>query len=74
VEDLRRYRPDFVAVDRRQIKQALPDGFDILHFYASDPSFEKAWRAYSLDRTIPGWDIYARTLPSSAGSAAGATR
>ncbi len=80
VEDLQRYRPDFVAVDRhrdllrRQVEQARPDGFDILRFYDSDPAFAEAWRAYRLDRSIPGWDIYARALPDSAVSGAGATQ
>lgn len=60
VEDIQRYQPDFIAVDQRQVKQALPDNFDLLHFYSGDPAFEQAWQHYRLARAIPGWAIYGK--------------
>ncbi|HEY6430448.1 MAG TPA: hypothetical protein VIZ17_00570 [Acetobacteraceae bacterium] len=70
VEDIRRYHPDFIAVDRRTVKQALPDGFDMLHFYDVDPVFVSAWHNYGLARSIPGWDLYARNRPAPVGPSA----
>jgi hypothetical protein len=60
LRDLERFRPDVVAVDRREEMQAMPPGFDVLGFYAADPGFQRAWAAYRLVRSIPGWDFYAR--------------
>ncbi len=60
VDDLVRFRPDFVAVDRRREKQALPDDFDVLAYYADDATFQRQWSAYRLVRSVPGWDFYQR--------------
>jgi hypothetical protein len=60
VEDLEHYRPDVVGVDRNAVKQALPEDFDVLAFYLSDPGFRQAWSAYRLTTSIPGWDLYTR--------------
>jgi hypothetical protein len=59
-EDLEHYRPDVVGVDRNASKQALPENFDVLGFYLSDPRFRQAWSAYRLTTSIPGWDLYTR--------------
>lgn len=64
VDDLRRFRPDFVAVDRRREKQALPDDFDILAYYIGDAGFRAQWSDYQLVRSIPGWDFYRRAAGS----------
>jgi len=60
VNDLQRFRPTIVAVDRRPARQALPADFDILAYYASDPQFRKEWAAYRMVATVSGWDLYRR--------------
>ncbi len=60
VNDLQRFRPTVVAVDRRRARQALPADFDILAYYESDPRFRTEWAAYRLAETVPGWDLYRR--------------
>jgi len=65
IEDLDRYHPDVVAVDRRPVKQSLPNNFDVLKFYQADPQFAQAWSDYRLAVSLNGWDLYARTAPDA---------
>ena len=65
IEDLDRYHPDVVAVDRRPVKQSLPNNFDVLKFYQADPQFGQAWSDYRLAVSLNGWDLYARTVPDA---------
>ena len=57
-QDLRRYKPVVVAVDTNAQKQAMPDNFDILAYFAVDPGFRNAWSEYQLTMSVPGWDLY----------------
>jgi hypothetical protein len=59
-EDLNHYKPDWVGVDLRASKQGLPDNFDVLAYYLSDPGFRAAWAGYELNTRIAGWDLYTR--------------
>lgn len=60
LQDIRHYQPDIIAVDRNVDKQALPDDFDVLAWYLTDPAFRRAWAGYRLVKQAPGWDFYAR--------------
>lgn len=60
LQDIRRYQPDVVAVDRDVDKQALPANFDILAWFLTDPGFRKAWADYRPLAHAPGWDFYER--------------
>ena len=64
VGDLERFRPDVVAVDRRHAKQALPDDYDVLGFYADDARFRMVWSGYAPAGSVPGWDLYRRKAPA----------
>lgn len=60
VEDLRRWRPEVVLVDTARVKQALPDGFDILGWLQEDEAFRLEWTAYHLDSSVRSTAIYSR--------------
>jgi hypothetical protein len=60
LHDMQHYAPDVIAVDRNADKQALPDDFDVLAWYMTDPAFRRAWAGYRLVKQAPGWDFYAR--------------
>jgi hypothetical protein len=60
LQDVRHYQPDVIAVDRNADKQALPDGFDILAWFLTDPAFRRVWADYRLVSQAPGWDFYER--------------
>ncbi|HEY6433078.1 MAG TPA: hypothetical protein VIZ17_13950 [Acetobacteraceae bacterium] len=60
IEDLDRYQPEIVAVDKNHIKQGLPDDFDMLAFYDRDEAFRRVWADYRPTAKIEGWDLYQR--------------
>jgi hypothetical protein len=60
LNDMRHYKPNVIAVDRNADQQALPDDFDVLAWFMTDPAFRRAWAGYRLVRQAPGWDFYAR--------------
>jgi sterol desaturase/sphingolipid hydroxylase (fatty acid hydroxylase superfamily) len=60
-EDLRRDRPDVVAVNAKGPRQALPDDFDILGFYLADPAFRAEWARYHKVGEARGWEFYRRS-------------
>jgi hypothetical protein len=58
---MRHYKPDVIAVDRNADKQALPDDFDVLAWYLTDPGFrQRLGQTTAWSGSAPGWDFYAR--------------
>lgn len=57
-EDFRRYLPDVVLVDRREVMQGFAEHFDMLAFFTASPSFSQIWQKYTLLEHADRFDIY----------------
>jgi len=60
VDDLVRYRPDFVLVDYDGSPTPEGNPFQFLEFLSADPRFADAWSHYEKHRTILGVEIWRR--------------
>lgn len=59
VEDLERYSPSLVAVYSGP-HRTVPEGFDLLSFYQTDPAFAALWSSYRWVRKDGYWSFYTR--------------
>lgn len=51
--DFRKFRPDYVLVQRRELVPSVPEDFDYISFLSEDPEFAAEWRSYRKLRELP---------------------
>ena len=66
VEDILRYNPELVFVDKSMYKSYFEDiKFEYLDFLGSDPRFSRVWSHYKLQGKVRGFEVWSRTAPGA---------
>jgi hypothetical protein len=62
-EDLHRYQPAYIFVERcagPQHCDTYTSPFDDIAWFSHDPAFAAEWSHYAFEKSVPHFDVYAR--------------